>query len=55
MQEVSVYDLAGRLIFKQSGINDTTTLLKGLSQVNEAMLVKIVSQENQTLTVKIIN
>jgi hypothetical protein len=55
MQEVSVYDLAGRLIYKQSGINDTTTLLKGLSQVQETMLVKIVSIENQILTVKVIN
>ena len=55
MQEVSVFDMAGRLIFKQSGINDITTLLEGLSQVNEAMLVKIVSQDNQTVTVKVIN
>jgi hypothetical protein len=55
MQEVRVFDLAGRLIFKQSGINDSTTLLEGLSQVNQMLLVKIISQENQTITVKVIN
>lgn len=55
MQEVRVFDLAGRLIFKQSGINDSKTLLEGLSQVNQMLLVKIISQENQTITVKVIN
>jgi len=55
MKDVSVYDLNGRLIFKQSGINATTTVLKGLSEVNEVMLVKIISQENETVTVKVIN
>ncbi len=55
MKEVSVYDMAGRLIFNQSGINAATTVLKGLSQVNEGMIVKIVSQENETVNVKIIN
>ena len=55
MKEVLVYDLTGRLIFKQSGVNATTTVLKGLSKVNEAMLLKIVSQENEIVTVKVIN
>jgi hypothetical protein len=55
MKEVQVYDLAGRLIFKQSGINASTTVLKGLSQVNETVLVKIMSPENGSVTVKVIN
>lgn len=55
MKEVSVYDLTGRLIFKQKGINATTTVLKGLSEVKEVMLVKIISQENETITLKVIN
>lgn len=55
MKDVSVYDMAGRLIYQQSVINADTTVLKGLSQANGVRLVKIVSQENETVTVKIIN
>jgi hypothetical protein len=55
MKEVSVYDVSGRLIFKESGINATTTVLKGLSPVNGVLLIKITSQENQSITVKVIN
>ena len=55
MKDILVYDISGRLIFKQSNINGTTTVLKGLLQTKQVLLLKITSQENETVTVKAIN
>ena len=55
MKDILVYDISGRLIFKQSNINGTSTHLKGLSQTSQVLLLKITSQENETVTVKAIN
>jgi hypothetical protein len=55
MNQVSVYDMSGRLILQQSKINAATTVLKGLSVVNAALLFKIISTDNQTITVKVVN
>lgn len=55
MKDIFVYDISGRLIFKQSNINGTTTVLKGLLQTKQVLLLKITSQENETVTVKAIN
>ena len=55
MKEISVFDIQGRLIFKQSDINATTSVLKISSQVNGVLLFKIISQDNKIVTVKAIN
>ena len=55
MRDILVYDISGRLIFKHSNINGTATVLKGLSQIKQVLLLKIISQENETVTVKAIN
>jgi hypothetical protein len=55
MKDILVYDISGRLIFKQTNINGTATVLKGLLQTKQVLLLKITSQENETVTVKAIN
>lgn len=55
MKEISVFDVQGRLIFKQSAIDATTSVLKISSQANGVLLFKIVSQDNKTVTIKAIN
>jgi hypothetical protein len=55
MKEIQVYDVTGRLIFKQSDINATTTVLRGLTETNEVLFLKITSEDNVTITVKVIN
>lgn len=55
MKEISVFDVQGRLIIKQSGINATTTFLKIPSQINGVLIFKIVSQENKIISIKVIN
>ena len=55
MKEIQVYDVTGRLIFKQSDINATTTVLRGLTETNEVLFLKITSEDNVMVTVKVIN
>ena len=55
MKEIQVYDISGRLIFKQSNINATTTVLNGLTETNEVLFLKITSEDDVTVTVKVIN
>ncbi|WP_304198703.1 carbohydrate-binding protein [Flavobacterium alvei] len=55
MKEISVFNIQGRLVLKQSGINATIAVLKIPSQINGVLLFKIVSQENKTETIKVIN
>lgn len=54
MKDIHVYDISGRLLFKQLNINETATDLKMFSQANQMLLLKITSQENETVTVKAI-
>ena len=55
MKDIHVYDISGRLLFKQLNINETAIDLKMFSQANQMLLLKITSQENETVTVKAIN
>lgn len=55
MKDIMVYDVSGRLIYKLNDINDTTSVLKGLSQTQQVLFVKVISQENQAVTVKVIH
>ena len=55
MKEIQVYDVSGRLIYKQSDINATTAVLKGLTQTKDVLFLKITSEDNLTVTVKAIN
>ncbi len=55
MKEIKVYDASGRLIYKQSDINATTSVLTGLTQTNEVLFLKITSDDNVTVNVKVIN
>ena len=55
MKDIQVYDIAGRLVYKQSDINATTAVLRGLTETNEVLFLKITSVDNVMLTVKVIN
>jgi hypothetical protein len=55
MKDILVYDISGRLVFKQANINGESTVLKGLSQTKKVLFLKISSLENETVTVKTIN
>ena len=55
IKDIMVYDVSGRLIYKLNDVNDTTTVLKGLSQTKQVLFVKVISQENQSVTIKVIN
>ncbi len=54
LKEIYVYDILGRLLFKQLSINGTATDLKMFSQSNQMLFLIITSQENTTITVKAI-
>jgi hypothetical protein len=55
MKEMKVYDASGRLIYKQSDINATTSVLTGLTQADEVLFMKITSEDDVTVNVKVIN
>lgn len=55
MKEIVVFDINGRMIFKQSGINSNTAVLSGLNTNTAALLFKIVSENEETVTVKVLN
>jgi hypothetical protein len=55
MKDIQVYDVTGRLIYKLSDINSTTAVLRGLTETNEVLFLKITSEDNVTVTVKVIN
>ena len=55
MKDIQVYDVSGRLIYKQSDIKTTTAVLNGLMQTNEVLFLKITSEDNVTVNVKVIN
>ena len=55
IKDIMVYDVSGRLIYKLNDVNDTTSVLKGLSQTKQVLFVKVISQENQSVTIKVIN
>lgn len=54
MDAIQVFDVRGRLIVSQTGINASeTTLNAGAS--NQVLIVKITSDDNQTITRKVVN
>ena len=55
MKDILVYDILGRVIYKQNSINKTTTILKGVETTNQVVLLKIISDDNQSVTIKVIN
>ncbi|MDI1255662.1 MAG: GEVED domain-containing protein [Flavobacterium sp.] len=54
MSGVKVFDIRGRLIFEQTGINGNTAVLKNLMVGREVLLVQISSDDNRTVTKKVI-
>ncbi|TRX37771.1 FG-GAP-like repeat-containing protein [Flavobacterium restrictum] len=53
MKTVRVYDLNGRLIFKQEKVNQNTTILKGFTAAEQTILVQITSDEDKIVTKKV--
>ncbi len=54
MSGVKVFDIRGRLIFEQSGINANTAVLKNLRAEQEVLLVQITSDDNRVVTKKVV-
>ncbi|RRJ90479.1 GEVED domain-containing protein [Flavobacterium macacae] len=54
MKAVSVFDVRGRLIFQQSGINAADFTAQGLSAQNQVLLVQVTSENGEVATVKVI-
>ncbi|TRX37096.1 FG-GAP-like repeat-containing protein [Flavobacterium restrictum] len=53
MKTVRVYDMQGRLIFKQEKVNQNTTILKGFTAAEQTILVQITSDEDKIVTKKV--
>ena len=53
MSAVKVFDIRGRLIFEQSGINSNTAALKGLKAELEMLIVRISSTDDKVVTKKV--
>ncbi|MGK4569303.1 T9SS sorting signal type C domain-containing protein [Flavobacterium sp. 3HN19-14] len=54
MSGVKVFDIRGRVIFEQSGINANTAQLKNLRAEQEVLLVQITSTDNRVVTKKVV-
>ncbi|MGK4567490.1 T9SS sorting signal type C domain-containing protein [Flavobacterium sp. 3HN19-14] len=54
MSGVKVFDIRGRLIFEQSGINANTAALTNLRAAQEVLLVQITSADNKVVTKKVV-
>ena len=55
IKDIHVYDICGRLIFKQTNINATKSVLNGLASVDSVLFLRITSDNNEIVTVKVIN
>ena len=53
MDNVMIYDLAGRLLFQQKDINDSQTVIK-VGFATEVLLVKIKTQDGKSVTKKVL-
>lgn len=53
MDNVMIYDLAGRLLFQQKDINDSQTLIK-VGFATEVLLVKIKTQDGKSVSKKVL-
>lgn len=53
MKAVSVYDVRGRLLFKQSGINNADFVAQGLVSQNQVLLVQVTSENDEVVTIKV--
>jgi len=54
MKSVSVFDVRGRLLFQQSGINNTSFIAQGFNPQNQVILVQVTSASNEVATIKVI-
>jgi hypothetical protein len=54
MSSVSIFDVTGRLITTQKGINDTQTKFTTLPMTNQVLLVQITSELGEVVTKKIV-
>ncbi len=54
MQKVELFDIRGRLIYSQNGINDTVLKINPLNIASQVLIVRINSVENYIVTKKII-
>jgi len=55
MKSVKVFDVTGRLLLEQKAVNATTTSLRNLAAVKQALLIQITSADNRVVTKKAIN
>lgn len=55
IKDIHVYDICGRLIFKQTNINATKSVLNELASVDSVLFLRITSDNNEIVTVKVIN
>jgi len=55
MKSVKVFDVTGRLLLEQKSVNATTTSLRNLAAVKQALLIQITSADNRVVTKKAIN
>ena len=55
MKSVKVFDFTGRLVLEQKSVNATTTSLRNLAAVKQALLIQITSDDNRVVTKKAIN
>jgi hypothetical protein len=55
LKEIEVYDVTGRLVYKESNINSTLGILSQMKAPNEVLFLKIISNDNQTISRKLIN
>jgi len=54
-KSVKVFDVTGRLVLEQKSVNATTTSLRNLAAVKQALLIQITSDDNRVVTKKAIN
>jgi hypothetical protein len=55
MQQVKVFDLRGRLLVTQSGINASQTTIDAKTMANQLLLVQITDTEGRVITKKVMN
>jgi len=53
MKSVAFYDIRGRLLLKQSGINNTNFVAQGLVSQNQVLLVQVTSENDEVATIKV--
>lgn len=54
MKTIRVFDIQGRLIFKQEKLNQSSTILKGFAPAEQTILVQITAEDNTVVTKKVL-